>query len=231
MALSPKTRENFGSLKMVADYVLEAPQCLLPPWTDDGDTHYPSRIVLSDKSITPFTGLLEARIVYEQDSAYDPRDEYAAVRRLTWDIATDWERCQSRTVVRPTISNECFRVDRKGLVAINRAMQVLAMRAGPFQFEKLILDEHAWVEPEGGYRIARHPARVRRVSFGTFGCRVDLHFGNKWVEKPTNASWEKVWRVLGSLMTEANSFGAGRFASHGMTPTQYARALAQEATQ
>lgn len=160
---------------------------------------------------------------FEQDSAYDPRDDYAAVCRMIWDRERDWNRCRSESPVRPTIRSECFRVDRDGLVKINRSMTLLAKRLGPFGFNELILDQ--FPRSTGPYRVARVPARLRRVRFGASSAHVDLHFWNKQADPSFNGAWERVWRTLGSLMTDANKFGPARFATHEMAPEEYARSL------
>lgn len=227
MTIRKRGFANFRRLRIVVDYALDHPECVLPPWTEDRKAHYPSSIVLTDRLIGLNTGVLEARIVHEQDSAYDPRDGYAAIRRLRWDIESDWKRCQKNNVVRPSLSNECFRVDRDGLVKINRVMRAFAKRAGPFEFSELITDQLP--EMTGPYRIARKPGHRRRISFGTSGSHVELNFLGNWEDRTLNRAWERVWGVLGSLMTEENSFGPGKFESHGITPNQYARLLAQEA--
>jgi len=214
---------RFRRLQMVVDFTLDH-QCLLPPWTEDRTTHYPSRLILSDHPVHVHLGQLEARIVYEQDSAYDPRDDYAAVCRMIWDREADWNRCRSKNPVRPTIRRECFRVDRDGLVKINRSMTTLAKRVGPFEFDELILDQLP--ETKGPYRIARVPARVRRVTFGASTVRVDLSFWNKYADPSFNRAWERVWRTLGSIMTDGNKFGPSRLVTHGMTADQFARSLA-----
>jgi hypothetical protein len=198
---------------MVVDFLLEE-DCLVPPWTEDQTTHYAPRLLLSSQPIRIHSGQLEARIVYEQDSAYDPRDDYAAVRRLIWDREADWNRCGSKNAVRPTVQSECFRVDRKGLIKINRTMTALAGRVGPFEFDELIVDQLP--EPTDPHKIARTPARARRLAFGASAARVDLRFWDKHADASFNRAWEKVWGTLGSFMTDANEFGPGVFASHDM---------------
>jgi hypothetical protein len=111
-------------------------------------------------------------------------------------------------------------VDREGLVKINQRMTALAKRMGPFEFDELIIDQLP--EPTGPYRIARVPARVRRVTFGATTVRVDLRFWNKHADPAFNRAWESVWRTLGSLMKDGNKFGPGRFVTHGMEPENYA---------
>jgi hypothetical protein len=209
---------------MVADFILEHRECLIPPWASRSGLHYGSRLMLCDAPISPYSGELEARLLYEQDSAYDPRDESAAVRRIVWDRATDWTRCSSRNVSRPTISSVCYRVNREGLIRINLAMRAFAKRIGPLQFDEIVLDQLP--RPTGPFRKARVPARSRRVIFRAPDCIVDLNFVNKWVDPPLNRSWQRVWETLGPSMTEANKIGRVRSASHGMTPGQYARLLA-----
>jgi hypothetical protein len=194
----------------------------VPPWTDDRSIHYPARFTLTDREINHARGPLEARIVYEQDSAFDARDQYAGLRRLVWDREADWER-RFKNPVRPALSSECFRVDRGTLIKINRSMRALASRVGPFEFEELITDQIP--RPEGTFKIARTPARRRRVIFGAEGARVDVDFTNKWFDRSFNRAWERAWATLGSVMTDENSFGTGRFASHGMKPEQFARFL------
>src|SRR5207237_3140197 len=133
---------------MVVDLSLDQ-DCLLPPWTNDPETHYPCRLILSDHPFGLYVGQFEARVVYEQDSAYDPRDDYAAVRRTIWDREADWNRCRSRNAVRPTMRSECFRVGREALVKINQRMTALAKRVGPLEFDQFIVDQLP--QPTGPY--------------------------------------------------------------------------------